>query len=51
MDKVNIIIVFRVLSYGCEMCLTSRVEQRWRFFKKWVLRKIVGPKSEEIRGM
>lgn len=51
MDTVNIIIFFRVLSRGCEMCLTSREEQRWRFFKTWVLRKIVGPKSEEIRGM
>jgi hypothetical protein len=51
MDTVNIIIFFPVLSHVYEMCLTSREEQRWRFFEKRVLRKIFGPKSEEIRGM
>jgi hypothetical protein len=37
--------------YGCETwSLTSREEQRRRVFENRVLRRIFGPKSDEVRG-
>jgi hypothetical protein len=38
-----------VVLYGCETCsLTLREEHRLRVFEKRVLRKIFGPKRDEL---
>jgi len=43
------IIIFPVVLYGCETCsLTLREEHRLRVFEKRVLRKIFGPKRDEV---
>jgi hypothetical protein len=36
---------------GCETCfLTLKEEDRLRVFENWVLRKMFGPKWDEVRG-
>jgi hypothetical protein len=45
-------IILPVVSYGCETwLLTLREESRLRVFEIRVLRKIFGPKSDEVMGM
>jgi hypothetical protein len=44
-------IILLVVSYGCETCsLTLREENRLRVFENRVLRRIFGPKREEMVG-
>jgi hypothetical protein len=44
------IILLAVLC-GCETCfLTLKEEDRLRVFENWVVRKMFGPKREEVRG-
>ena len=39
-----------VVLYGCETwSLTLRDERRFRVFEKWVLRRVFGPKRDEVR--
>jgi hypothetical protein len=43
--------MFTVVLYGCETCsLALREEYRLRVFENRVLRRIFGPKREEITG-
>jgi hypothetical protein len=35
---------------GVKLCLTLREEYRLRSFENWVLRRIFGPKREEVAG-
>jgi hypothetical protein len=40
-----------ILLYGCETCsLTSREEHRLKVFENRVLRRISGPKQDEVMG-
>ena len=40
-----------VVLYGCETwSLTLREEHRLRVFENWVLRRILGPKRDEVTG-
>jgi hypothetical protein len=40
-----------VVLYGCETwSLTLRDERRLRVFEKRVLRRVLGPKKDEVRG-
>jgi len=40
-----------VVLYGCEIwALTLREELRQRVFKNWVLRRVFGPKRDEVTG-
>jgi hypothetical protein len=51
--KVNIYktIILPVVLYGCETwSLTLREEHRLRVFENWVLRRIFGPKRDEVTG-
>jgi hypothetical protein len=51
--KVNVYktIILPVVLYGCETCsLTSREEHRLRVFENRVLRRIFGPKRDEVTG-
>jgi hypothetical protein len=42
-------IILPTVSYGCETCsLTSRKKQRLEIFEKRMLRRISGPKGDEI---
>jgi hypothetical protein len=44
-------IILPVILYGCETwCLTLRGEHRLREFENKVLRKIFGPKRDEVTG-
>jgi hypothetical protein len=44
-------IILPVVLYGCEIwSLTIREEQRLRVFENRVLRRITGPKREEVTG-
>jgi hypothetical protein len=44
-------IILPVVLYGCETwCLTLREEHRLRVFEKRVLRRIFGPKKDEVTG-
>jgi hypothetical protein len=44
-------IIFPVVLYGCETwSLTSREEHRLGVFEKRVLRRILGPKKDEVTG-
>ena len=48
---INIIINLPVFLYGCETwSLTLREERRQRVFENWVLRRIFGPKRDEVTG-
>jgi hypothetical protein len=45
------IIILPVVLYGCEnWSLTLREERRLRVFEKRVLRRVFGPKREEVTG-
>jgi hypothetical protein len=44
-------IILPVVLYGCETwSLTLRKEHRLRIFENWVLRRIFGPKRDEVTG-
>jgi len=48
--KINRNIIFPVVLYGCEnWSLTLREERRLKVFENRVLRRIFGPKREEVR--
>jgi hypothetical protein len=45
------IIILPVVSYGCQTCsVTLREEHRLRVFENNVLRRIFGPKRDEVTG-
>jgi hypothetical protein len=49
--KIHIIIIFPVVAYGCKTwSLTLRDEFRLRMFENRVLRRIFGPKRNEVTG-
>ena len=49
--KIYRTIILPVVLYGCETCLlTLREERRLRVFKNRVLRRMFGPKSDEVTG-
>ena len=49
--KIHRSIILPVVMYGCETwLLTLREECRVRVFEKRVLRKIFGPKGDEVTG-
>jgi hypothetical protein len=49
--KINRTIIFPVVSYGCESwSLALREECRLRVFENRVLRRIFGPKRDEVTG-
>jgi len=49
--KIYRIIILPVVLYGCEtLSLNLREERRLRVFKNRVLRRIFGPKRDEVRG-
>jgi len=49
--KINRTIILPVLLYACETrSLTLREERRLRVFENRVLRRISGPKREEVTG-
>jgi hypothetical protein len=49
--KIYRTIILPVALYGCETCsLTVRKESRLRFFENKVLRRIFGPKRDEVTG-
>jgi len=49
--KIHRIIVLPVVLYGCETwLLTLREERRLSVFENKVLRKIFGPKRDEVTG-
>jgi hypothetical protein len=51
MVKIYKTIILPVVSYGCETWrLTLRKEYRLRVFENRVLRRIFGPKRDEITG-
>jgi hypothetical protein len=49
--KIYKTIILPVVLYGCETwSLTLREEHRLRVFENWVLRRIFGPKRDEVTG-
>jgi hypothetical protein len=49
--KIYKTIILPVVLYGCETWyLTTREEHRLRVFENWVLRRIFGPKGDEVTG-
>jgi hypothetical protein len=49
--KIYKTIILPVLLYGCATwCLTLREEHRLSVFENRVLRRIFGPKSDEVTG-
>jgi hypothetical protein len=49
--KIYRTLILPVVSYGCETWfLTMRKEHRLRVFKNRVLRRIFGPKRDEVTG-
>jgi hypothetical protein len=49
--KIYKTIILLVVLYGCETCfLTLREEHRLRVFENRVLRRIFGPKRDEVTG-
>jgi hypothetical protein len=49
--KIYRTIILRVVLYGCKtLSLTLREKCRLRVFKNKVLRRIFGPKRDEVRG-
>jgi hypothetical protein len=49
--KIYKTIILPVVLYGCETwSLTLRVEHRLSVFENWVLRRIFGPKRDEVTG-
>jgi hypothetical protein len=50
--KIYRSIILPVVLYGCETwSLTLRDERRLRVFENRVLRRVFGPKRDEVRGM
>jgi hypothetical protein len=50
-SKINRAIILPVVLYGCESwSLTLREERRLRVFEDRVLRRIFGPKRDEVTG-
>ena len=50
--KIYRTIIFPVVLYGCETwSLTLREERRLRVFKNRVLKRVFGPKRDEVTGM
>ena len=46
------VIILPVVLYGCETwSLTLREERRLRVFENRVLRRVFGPKRDEVTGM
>jgi hypothetical protein len=43
-------IILPVVLYGCDWSLTLRVEHRLRVFENRVLRRVFGPKRDEVTG-
>jgi hypothetical protein len=49
--KIYETIILPMVLYGCETwCLTLREEHRLRVFENRVLRRILGPKRDEVTG-
>ena len=49
--KISRTIIFPVVLYGCETwSLTLREERRLRMFENRVLRRIFGPKRDDVTG-
>jgi len=49
--KIQRTIIFPVVLYGCETwSLTLREERRLRVFENRVLRRVFGPKRDEVTG-
>jgi hypothetical protein len=49
--RIYKMIIFPVVLYGCETwSLTLREEHRLRVFENRVLRRIFGPKGDEVTG-
>ena len=49
--KIYRTIILLVVLYGCEICsLTLREERRLRVFENRVLRRVFGPKRDEVKG-
>ena len=49
--KIYRTIILPVVLYGCEtLSLTLREERRLRVFEKRVLRRVFGPKRDEVTG-
>jgi hypothetical protein len=49
--KIYRIIILPVNEYGCEIwSLTLREKRRFRMFENGVLRRIFGPKRDEVTG-
>ena len=49
--KIHRIIILPVVLYGCETwSLTLREERRLRVFENKVLRRVFGPKRDEVTG-
>jgi hypothetical protein len=47
--KIYKSVILPVVLYGCEtLSLTLREEHRLRVFENWVLRRIFGPKRDEV---
>ena len=50
--KIYRTIIFPMVLYGCEtLSLTLREERRLTEFENRVLRKVFGPKRDEVTGM
>ena len=49
--KIHRPMILHVILYGCETwSLTLKEERRMRLLEKWVLRRILGPKMENVTG-
>jgi hypothetical protein len=49
--KIYKTVILSVVLYGCETwSLTLREEHRLRVFENWVIRRIFGPKRDEVTG-
>ena len=50
-SKYNVNIILPVVLYGCETwSLTSREERKLKVFENMVLRRIFGPRRDEVTG-
>ena len=48
---MSTVILLVVVVYGCETCsLTLREERKLRMFENMVLRRIFGPRRDEVTG-
>ena len=49
--KIHITVILPVVLYGCETwSLTLREERKLRVFENMVLRRMFGPRSDEVTG-